>query len=66
MINRLPKRAVADNPRTLDDGRALTIIAEILRDPDWGVGMLEDIAVLVAKTGRDLSNPDDEPTWDRH
>lgn len=45
---------------------ALDEIALMLRDPDWGPGMLEDIAELVTATGRDLSNPDETPTWDRH
>lgn len=48
------------------DHVALDNIALILRDPDWGAGMLEDIAEIVAHTGRDLSNADEVPTWDRH
>lgn len=55
-----------DRSAPLDDGDALDAIAEMLRDPDWGVGMLEDVAALVARTGRDLSNDIGEPTWDRH
>lgn len=55
-----------------DDGpalnaRALDAIAEMLRDPQWGVGMLEDIAELVERTGRTTANYDDErSTWGRH
>ena len=52
--------------RSLKDNNALNQIANMLRDPDWGVGMLEDIAELVKRTGRSLDNPDDTPTWDRH
>jgi hypothetical protein len=49
-----------------DDAVVLDAIAHMLRDPDWGVGMLEDIAGLVADTGRSLDSPSEEPTWDRH
>lgn len=38
------------------DARALDNIAEILRDPEWAPGMLEDIAERVRATGRDTSN----------
>jgi hypothetical protein len=53
------------------DAAALDEIAYMLRDPAWGVGMLEDIAEIVKATGRDLSEiigEDGEavPTWDRH
>jgi hypothetical protein len=51
--------------RMLTDDLALDAIAVILRDPDWAFGMLEDIAALVAGTGRDLAG-DGTPTWDRH
>lgn len=44
---------------------ALDEVARILRDPDWGVGMLEDISQLVAFTGRDVDG-DGSKTWDRH
>jgi hypothetical protein len=47
------------------DARALDAIAEILRDPDWAAGMLEDIAAIVGDTGRDVGG-DGTPTWDRH
>ena len=51
----------------MDDKTALDQIAEMLRDPEWGVGMLEDIALIVSNTGRIKGNyPDDRPTWDRH
>jgi len=51
----------------LTDAQALDEIAHILRDPDWGVGMLEDFAELVQRAGRDTANlPGDEPTWGRH
>lgn len=50
-----------------NDSKTLDAIAEMLRDPDWGVGMLEDIADLVRGSGRTVENyPDDRPTWDRH
>ena len=46
---------------------ALDVIQEWLRDPEWGVGMLEDIAQVVAQTGRTTeSYPDQRPTWNRH
>lgn len=51
----------------LPDKLALDDIAEMLRDPDWGSGMLEDIADLVRRTGRTVENyPDDRATWERH
>ena len=50
----------------LGDSEALDRIAEWLRDPDWGVGMLEDIADAVERTGRDLSNDSGDATWERH
>jgi len=34
----------------------------MLSEPDWGVGMLEDIAEIVGK----MPNPAGEPRWDRH
>ena len=37
-------------------------ISYMLSDPEWGVGMLEDIAEI---TGSD-PNPDEAPRWDRH
>jgi hypothetical protein len=53
--------------RTLTDAEALDRIQHMLRDPDWSVGMLEDISDLVQQTGRSTENlPDDEPTWLRH
>jgi hypothetical protein len=49
------------------DKDALDQIQHILRDPQWGAGMLEDIAEILQRTGRSTDNlPDDEPTWDRH
>ena len=44
---------------------ALDAIADMLRDPDWGVGMLEDIGDIVRASGRDIEG-DGRPTWDRH
>jgi hypothetical protein len=42
------------------DRKALNEIAEMLRDPRWGLGMLEDIAEILARTGRSVKNyPDD-------
>lgn len=51
----------------LTDGEALDRIAEMLCDPDWGSGMLEDIADLTRATGRTVENyPDGRSTWARH
>ena len=53
--------------RKITDKSAMDQIQEMLRDPEWGVGMLEDIADIVNRTGRTTDNyPDDRPTWDRH
>ena len=52
--------------RASDDATALDAIAHILRDPDWGVGILEDVAAIVHDTGRSLDNPTGEATWMRH
>lgn len=53
--------------RELADAAALDRIAEMLRDPDWGAGMFEDISGLVTQTGRSTETcSDDRPTWDRH
>lgn len=50
-----------------EDAAALGQIQHILRDPEWGAGMLEDIAEILQRTGRGTDNlPDDEPTWNRH
>ncbi|MDQ6796452.1 MAG: hypothetical protein M3011_00265, partial [Actinomycetota bacterium] len=54
----------AGDARSMTDTAALDAIAHMLSDPDWGAGMLEDIAELVNRTGR--STEGDEPTWDRH
>jgi hypothetical protein len=57
---------MSECPRTRR-GAALDVIAEMLRDPEWGVGMLEDIADLVRGTGRSVENyPDNRATWERH
>jgi len=57
----------AGDARSISDEAALNYIAHMLRDPDWGVGMLEDIAELIERTGRTVDNlPGDEPTWERH
>ncbi len=40
--------------RTLSDEVALDHIARMLQDPDWGVGMLEDVAAWVMNTGRSI------------
>ena len=47
------------------DAAGLDQIADILRDPEWGVGMLEDIAAIVDETGRDTEG-DGRSTWHRH
>ena len=48
------------------DAVALDRIAGILRDPEWGVGMLEDIAEAVVSSGRSLENPTAASSWTRH
>lgn len=54
-------------PRKIPDSTALKQIQEMLRDPDWGSGMLEDIAEIVEQTGRTTKNyPDERSTWGRH
>lgn len=51
----------------LTDQQALDEIQEMLRDPEWGVGMLEDIRELVERTKRSCANyPDERATWGRH
>lgn len=55
----------------LTDQQALAGIAEMLCDPEWGVGMLEDIADIIRATGRsveDIIGADGESvsTWGRH
>ena len=55
-----------DSEREIDDAPTLDMIAEMLADPEWGVGMLEDIADLVKRTGRSMANPTEISTWDRH
>ncbi|SRR6266851_433586 len=64
---------ITEAVRGITDQRALNAIAWILTDPEWGAGMLEDIAALVRGTGRpveDIPGPDDPDeflaTWDRH
>jgi hypothetical protein len=47
------------------DALRLDAVANMLRDPEWGVGMLEDIADLVQSRGREIEGAG-EPTWDRH
>jgi hypothetical protein len=58
-------QAPARQRRAATDAAALDHIATILRDPEWGLGMLEDIADLVTETGRDVAG-NGESTWDRH
>ena len=38
----------------MTDAVALDVIAHMLRDPEWGVGMLEDIADITSATGRSI------------
>jgi hypothetical protein len=52
--------------RQLTDAAGLDAIQHMLCDPDWGVGMLEDIAAIIIRTGRGLANPSNQPTWARH
>jgi hypothetical protein len=59
------RRNIRGGPLT--DAPALNEIQEMLRDPEWSVGMLEDIRELVNRTGRSCENyPDDRQTWGRH
>jgi hypothetical protein len=58
-------REIAPNGRIASDSAAIDRIAHWLCDPEWGVGMLEDIADVITATGRDLTGTD-EPTWARH
>jgi hypothetical protein len=59
--------APAELPRTADDGEVLALICYLLRAPEWGSGMLEDIRALVDRTGRNCENyEDDRATWKRH
>ena len=37
-------------------------LSYMMSEPDWGVGMLEDVAEIVGKD----PNPDNEPRWERH
>ncbi len=63
-----PHVEVDRGPEPLDafrDRAGLDSIADMLRDPEWGSGMLEDIAQIVQNTGRDTEG-DGTPTWDRH
>lgn len=54
-------------PDRNEDCLTLDQIQEILRDPDWAVGMLEDIGDLVGRTGRTIEDyPDHRYTWGRH
>jgi hypothetical protein len=74
--NRLARAAerIADALERPSPDRALDQVAYMLCDPQWGAGMLEDIADLVRATGRSVENipdPDDPEsegisTWARH
>lgn len=44
----------AETTTAVGDRDTLDAIADMLRDPQWGVGMLEDIAELVSCTGRSI------------
>ncbi|SOD72868.1 hypothetical protein SAMN05892883_2191 [Jatrophihabitans sp. GAS493] len=58
-------REIAPNGRIASDSAAIDRIAHWLCDPEWGLGMLEDIADVITSTGRDLTGAH-EPTWARH
>lgn len=52
--------------RRASDEAVLDRIAQLLRAPEWpGASGMEDIAELVALTGRDLSD-DPDMVWHRH
>ena len=57
-----------DGSGTLTDADALDQVAELLRDPEWAPGMLEDVRDKVEETGRSTrSYPDGRSTWlNRH
>jgi hypothetical protein len=62
-----PAVPAAPPERATRDASALDRIAGILRDPEWGVGMLEDIGEIVTGTGRSIASlPGNEPAWGRH
>jgi hypothetical protein len=66
-LSDIERRGLWGGIKPASDGFVLDQIAEMLRDPEWGVGMLEDIRDLVNRTGRTCENyPDDRPTWGRH
>jgi len=53
----------------MTDREALNRIAQGLRTPEWSVSFLEDIALLVAETGRDVDRPNEDPSeqdWRSH
>lgn len=57
---------MATTTRTMPDSEALDAIARMLQDPEWGSGMLEDVAEITAATGRDVEGDGETDTWDRH
>ncbi len=61
-------QAVPSTPATdaARDAQALDRIAHMLRNPAWEVGMLDDIAELVGRTGRNVDGDGILSTWDRH
>ena len=44
----------------------MAAIAHLLRNPVYGVGMLEDIARIVEDCGYDLTNVNGRRTWEQH
>lgn len=65
-VERGEAEPVTEVPR-YPDSSALDDIAELLRDPEWNGGMLEDIAEIIRATGRSTdSYPDERSTWERH
>lgn len=62
-----PAADSAGDRSELGDTAAIEVIAEWLRDPEWGAGMLEDIADTIRRTGRSVEDyPDGRATWPRH
>jgi hypothetical protein len=53
-MSRDPIAQAAEATTADGDRHTLDAIAHMLRDPEWGVGMLEDIADLVSRTGRSI------------
>lgn len=57
---------MARSERVISDQRALDNLALMLSAEEWpGASGMEDVAEIVAKTGRDIEQPN-APEWERH